>query len=339
MRFGLIVRLFRNAARIQRKRMILTVSAIAWGTISILLLLSFGEGLRRSLGRGRAGLGVGIAIVWNGETQKPFAGFPPGRPIRLVPEDVELLKSSIPEIAAASGEMRSFGIQLGYGGQVLNKRVTGVEPVYGELRNEVPEAGGRFIDPLDLQLKRRVIFLGNEVRDELFGDGVEAVGETITLNRVPFTVVGVLQKKLQMGAYGGPDASGTFIPLTTFEAVMGRRTLSNVVFKPTSPEHMEVAKSRFYEVLSSKYRFDPSDERALPIWDTLEGQKIIGNMMIGINIFLAIIGALTLIIGGVGVANIMFAAVSHRTREFGVQMALGARAPTSWAPSCWRPWY
>lgn len=323
-RLGLVFRLFRSAARIQRKRMVLTVSAIAWGTIAILLLLSFGEGLKRSLLRGRAGLGEGIAITWSGETQKAFAGFPPGRPIRLVPEDVGLLLANIPEIAAASGEMRTFGTQIGYGTKVLNKRVTGVEPIYGELRNEVPEPGGRFITPLDMENKRRAIFLGNEVRDELFGSA-PAVGETVTVNRVPFTVVGVLKKKLQMGAYGGPDASGTFIPLTTFQAVMGEEDLSNVVFKPVSPDLMDTAKERFYEVLGGKYRFDPTDERALPIWDTLEGQRIMSNMIVGINIFLGIIGGLTLIIGGVGVANIMYAAVAHRTREFGVQMALGAR--------------
>jgi putative ABC transport system permease protein len=103
---GVILRLFRNAAKIQRKRMTMTVMAITWGTISIVLLLSFGEGLRRSMTTGWAGLGSGICIIWPGETSKPFAGFPPGRDIRLVAEDVDLVVAAIDEIDAATGEMR-----------------------------------------------------------------------------------------------------------------------------------------------------------------------------------------------------------------------------------------
>src|SRR5690606_19974535 len=135
MRLGLILRLFRSAAKIQRKRMILTVTAIAWGTISIVLLLSFGEGLKESFSRGQRGLGEGIAIGWMGQTQKPWMGFPSGRPIRLVPEDVPLLLANVPEIVAASGEMRQWSVQVGHGDTVLNKRVTGVEPVWGAMRS------------------------------------------------------------------------------------------------------------------------------------------------------------------------------------------------------------
>jgi putative ABC transport system permease protein len=304
--------------------MLMTVSAIAWGTVAIVLLLSFGEGLKNALNKGRQGLGWGIAICWPGQTQKAFAGFPAGRQIRLLPEDVDVLLSNIPEIGKASGEMRTWGAQLSYGDKHLNKRLTGALPVWGELRSQVPAAGGRFINDLDQQLKRRVIFLGNEVKDDLFGDA-EAVGQTVYLNRVPFLVVGVLQKKLQMSAYGGPDASNSVIPLSTFEALLGRRYVSNIVFQPTSRELMPRAKKRFYEVLGARYRFDPEDERAIPIWDTAEDERLIGNMTLGIQIFLGIIGGLTLLIGGVGVANIMYAAVAHRTREIGIEMALGAR--------------
>ena len=324
MRMGLVFKLFRTAAKIQRKRMLLTISAIAWGTIAIVLLLSFGEGLKRALNAGRHGLGSGIAICWPGQTQMAFAGFPAGRQIRLLPEDVDLLLENVQEIGAASGEMRTWGAQLSYGDQHLNKRLTGALPVWGELRSQVPAPGGRFINPLDQELKRRVIFLGNEIKGDLFGEA-EAVGQTVYLNRVPFTVVGVMQEKLQMGTYGGPDSSNSVIPLSTFEALLGRRYLSNIVFKPTSPELMPEAKRRFYQVLGARYRFAAEDERAIPIWDTTEGERIMGNMAIGIQIFLGIIGGLTLLIGGVGVANIMYAAVAHRTREIGIEMALGAR--------------
>jgi putative ABC transport system permease protein len=324
MRLGVILRLFRSAAHIQRKRMILTVTAIAWGTISIVLLLSFGEGLKESFMRGQRGLGEGIAVGWMGQTQKPWQGFPPGRTISLAPEDVPLLLANVPEIVAASGEMRQWSVQFTYGETSLNKRVTGVEPVWGALRSQVPAPGGRFLNELDQRLKRRVIFLGNEVKDELFGP-VDPVGKVVEINRVPFLVVGVLQKKLQMGAYGGPDSQNSVIPLSTFQATFGQRRLANVVFKPESPELMPRAKQRYLEVMAGRYRFDPTDERALPIWDTAEGQAMLGKIMIGIELFLGLVGALTLLIGGVGVANIMYAAVTSRTKEIGILMAMGAR--------------
>jgi len=320
----LIVRLFHSAAKIQRKRMILTVTAIAWGTIAIILLLSFGEGLKRSMDQGRRGLGDSLVILWMGETEKAYAGLPAGRPIRLVPDDVELVLKSVPEIASASGEMHNWNVQLVNDRKALNKRVVGVHPAYGELRTSYPQPGGRYIDQLDQRLKRRVVFLGNELAKDLFGTE-DVVGKTLLVADMPFTVIGVIQKKRQMGMYGGPDSDRATIPLSTFEAMFGRRYLSNFVYKPVSTEIAPVAKRRLMEVLGAKYRFDSADTRALHFWDTIENTKVFSKMMIGIEIFLGVIGALTMIIGGVGVANIMFAAVTHRTREIGVQMALGAR--------------
>ena len=320
----LIVRLFHSAAKIQRKRMILTVTAIAWGTIAIILLLSFGEGLKRSMDQGRRGLGDSLVILWMGETEKAYAGLPAGRPIRLVPDDVELVLKSVPEITSASGEMHNWNVQLVNGRKALNKRVVGVHPAYGELRTSYPQPGGRYIDELDQRLKRRVVFLGNELAKDLFGTE-DVVGKTLLVADMPFTVIGVIQKKRQMGMYGGPDSDRATIPLSTFEAMFGRRYLSNFIYKPVSTEIAPVAKRRLMEVLGTKYRFDPADTRALYFWDTIENTKVFSKMMIGIELFLGVIGALTMIIGGVGVANIMFAAVTHRTREIGVQMALGAR--------------
>ncbi len=318
-----IGKLFHSAARVQRKRMTMTVAAIAWGTVSIVLLLSFGEGLKRSMSAGWAGLGTGIAVIWPGETSKPFGGFPPGREIKLVPEDVDLVVAGVDEITAATGEMRT-NQQLVWGRTSLNKQLLGVHVSYGELRNHMARAGGRFLDDLDLAGKRRVVFLGDELAKELFGDH-EPVGETILVNQSPFTVIGVMQTKKQMGMYGGPDANHAVIPLTTFQAMYGRRYLSNLVFKASAPELMGVAKRRFNEVLGAKYKFDPVDERAMYVWDTVKTQGTGRKIMLGIELFLGIIGGLTLLIGGVGVANIMYAVVKHRTREIAIQMAIGAR--------------
>jgi len=321
---GLIAKLFRSAAKIQRKRMLLTVMAIAWGTISIVLLLSFGEGLKRSLVEGSSGMGVGLLIVWPGQTTIPFAGLPQGRQIRLLPEDVELLERNITELDAAAGELIDWNLQLVHGRNAFNKRVVGSLPIFGDMRNMQPQSGGRFLDALDEQLKRRVIFLGDTLAKDLFG-GTSPVGEAVLVNKVPFTVIGVMQPNKQNNTYYGPDADAAAMPMSTFQLLTGKRYLNDLVLRPRAPELMPTFKRRMNEVLGARYRFDPTDTRALGTWDTVESQKTMRNVMLGIQGFLGIIGALTLLIGGVGVANIMYAAVKHRTKEIGVQMALGAR--------------
>ncbi len=311
MNLAVIWRLFRATASRQRRRLILTISAIAWGTVSIVLLLSFGQGMRTALTAGQKGLGEGIAIIWPGQTQKPFGGFAPGRAIRPTSDDIELLRVGAPEIGAVAGEMRTWESQLVRGDVVINNRLTGADATWGELRNQIPKPGGRFINPLDVAAKRRVIFLGGEVAGKLFGSD-DPIGQQLLVDNTPFTVVGVLADKLQMGTYGGPDASNTVIPITTFEAIKGRRRLSNIVFRAASPELHEAAKDRFYELMSNRFRFDPSDRRALGMWDTRQSQATMANVGRGIELFLGIVGALTLIVGGVGVANIMFASVTQR---------------------------
>ena len=136
----------------------------------------------------------------------------------------------------------------------------------------------------------------------------------------------MLAEKLQMGAYGGPDEDHGVIPITTFKTQWGRERLSNLVVQADRPENMPAVLAGVLEVLGAKYGFDPDDERALPTWDTVEGQKIMSNMLLGIQLFLGVIGALTLFVGGIGVANIMYAVVKERTKEIGVKMALGARS-------------
>ncbi len=123
----------------------------------------------------------------------------------------------------------------------------------------------------------------------------------------------------------GPDENGAVIPITTFSAQFGRQRLTNIVFKARTAEECRLPANNSTCALAAKYRFDPTDEQVTGLWDTVEGAKIMGNIMIGLQAFLGIIGALTLLIGGIGVANIMYAVVKEKTREIGVQMAVGAR--------------
>jgi putative ABC transport system permease protein len=321
----LVFQLFLRSSRVQKKRAILTVAAIAWGSLSLVLLLAFGEGMKRQLTLAQAGLGRNIAVLWPGETTLPWEGMPAGRPIRPRFEDIELVAQRVQNLAAVTGEMTNWRAPLTYGRTTINGRVTGVSLAYGEMRNHIPESGGRFLNVLDDKLRRRVIFLGDALAEDLFGEE-EPVGRTLLMDNAPYTVVGVLKEKLQMGAYGGPDESHAVVPITTFKAQFGREWLTNLVVEADRPENMPRVLRQVREVLGAKYGFDPEDERVLPTWDTVESSKIMQNMLIGIQLFLGIIGALTLFVGGIGVANIMYAVVKERTKEIGVKMALGARS-------------
>ncbi|MFN2443919.1 MAG: ABC transporter permease [Thermoanaerobaculia bacterium] len=319
-----IFQMFAQSAQIQKKRAYLTIAAIAWGTVAILLLLAFGEGLKLQLGKNRRAMGENIAVLWMGETSKPWKGMPPGRPVRLQLDDVRYLENRMPELSAVIGEMVSWRTALAYGKKTVNGRVNGVSWEYGEVRKHYPQAGGRFLTPADEQNRRRVVFLGNEMAEDIFGDE-DPVGKTMLINNAPYTVIGVMQYKRQMGSYGGPDGDHAVVPITTFKAQFGRERLNNLLIQVSEPDDMKGALRRLNEIFGAKYGYDPTDERVFPTWDTVESSKVMTNMTLGIQIFLGIIGALTLLIGGVGVANIMYAVVKERTREIGVKMALGSR--------------
>ncbi|HEY8182712.1 MAG TPA: ABC transporter permease [Thermoanaerobaculia bacterium] len=319
-----ILNLFASSSRLQKKRAYLTIAAIAWGTVAILLLLAFGEGLKRQMDKNRRSTGENLAVMWPDVTTKPWKGLPAGRPIRLRMDDLAFIRARMPELKAVHGEIVSWRTAITYGRKTVNGRVIGTNYVYGEDRKHYPQAGGRFFGPEDEINRRRVVFIGNEMAKDIFGDE-QPVGKTLLVNNAPYTVIGVMQKKTQMGMYGGPDSNHAVIPITTFRAQFGRERLNNLVIETERPEDMKPALKKLNEVLGPKYGYDPTDDRALATWDMVKSSQTTSNILIGIQIFLGIVGALTLLIGGVGVANIMYAVVKERTREIGVKMALGAR--------------
>ena len=320
----LIFRLFLRDLKKQRKRITLTLMAIVWGTISIVMLLAFGEGMKRSLNKAQHGMGKDIVVMWGGQTSIPYQGLGKGRRIHFVDEDIELLKKKVPEIEAAGGEYNRWGVSITHKNNTVSERVNGVYPCYEEMRAHYPQAGGRFANDLDMQHRRRVVFLGSKLKERLFGKE-DAVGQTIVMNNIPFVVIGVMIEKMQMGMYNGPDEDKATIPAATFEAIWGQKYLQNIVYQPRDASQIEEVKKKVSKVMGGKYKFDPEDKEALWLWDVIEGQKIFNKVLTGFQIFLGIIGGMTLLIAGVGVANIMYVAVKERTREIGIKMAMGAK--------------
>jgi putative ABC transport system permease protein len=309
--------------RAQKLRTMLTVFGIVWGTVTIVVLLAFGQGFKKQLTVNMHGIGESISIMFPGSTTKAFEGFGVGRPIRLTEDDAWLLQQQVKDIRRISPEYIGWESKARLGDNIVNTLVSGVYPIYAEMRNIIPEAGGRFINDLDIKERKRVVLLGNEVKRLVFGE-TDPIGRTVLIGEVPYTVIGVMQKKTQNSSYQRRDQDRVFIPATTFTSVYGVYYLSNIIFQPVDPRRSEETIQRVREVLGKKHKFDPTDKDAVWIWDTAAFDKFIFYFFLGFNIFMGLIGSFTLAVGGIGLANIMFIVVQERTKEIGIRRAVGA---------------
>ena len=310
--------------RAQKLRTFLTIFGIVWGTVAIVVLLAFGSGFKKQMSINMHGIGESIAIMFPGSTTKPFEGFGVGRPIRLTEDDARLLATFVPEIDKISPEYSSSDYPVHVGENRINTSAAGVYPIYSEMRNIIPEPGGRFINDLDMRDRKRVIILGDEVKRLLFGESV-ALGKLVYLGEVPFIVIGVMQKKTQNSSYNRRDQDRVFMPASTFSSLYGVTNVNNIIYIPKDPRRSEEVNEKVREVLGKRYKFDPADKDAVWIWDTAEFDKFLFYFFLAFNIFLGLIGSFTLAVGGIGVANIMYIVVQERIKEIGVKRAVGAR--------------
>ncbi len=318
------LRQFLRDARTQRLRTLLTLFGIVWGTAAVTLLLAFGRGLHAQVLKSQKGLGDNIVIAWPSRTSKVWQGLPKGREINVTEDDIAMLRREVPELKAISGEFQNNRVKMKVGRKVLVPQTHGISPEFGLIRNMIPEPGGRYVNDIDADDKRRVVFLGDQLAIDLFGKE-NPVGKVVHLDGVPFLVVGVMEKKDQDSSYSGRDKDKAIIPSSTFQTMYNKRYVDDFVFQPTSADAVGQVKDGVVATLAHKYRFDPEDKEAVGMWDTVEGLKFLDTFFLAFRIFLGVVGALTLVVGGIGVSNIMNVVVEERTREIGIKMALGAR--------------
>ena len=201
--------------------------------------------------------------------------------------------------------------------------VRGVCPEYGEMRNEVPSEG-RWINAEDELERRRVIFLGGRLKEKLFS-GRPAVGETVQVAGVRFTVIGVMARKIQLSNYFSSDDESSWIPYSTAGDLWNTRYAAVMVFEPIAPQFEKKAMGQVLAAVATRQNFSPTDPKAFQMFGRDEFRPVIDALTIGLQVLLTFIGTLTLGIGGVGVMNIMLVSVDERIREIGLRRALGAR--------------
>jgi len=304
-------------------RTFLTMLGIVWGIATVTLLIAYGSSFRNILVSGFNAFGKSVVICWPQQTSEQPGGERAGKKVQFEKADIDMVKATAPLVKYACLEtVRRPGIA--YGDRMVGTAaIRGVCPEYGEMRNEVPSEG-RWIDATDEMERRRVIFLGGRLREQLFS-GRPAVGETVTVGGVRFTVIGVMQRKIQMSNYFSSDDESAWIPYSAAGDLWNTRYAAVMVFSPIAPQFEKKAMSQVLAAVATRQQFSPTDPKAIQMFGRDEFRPVIDAITIGLEVLLTFIGALTLGIGGVGVMNIMLVSVEERIREIGLRRALGAK--------------
>jgi len=305
-----------------RLRSGLTMLGIAWGLVTVVLLLSYGKSLGQEVMNGFLGLGDNVIMVWGGQTSMQAGGERAGQRVKFRDGDTEAVRDTVPFLRAVSSETDD-AFSFKYGAKVVNIQSKAIEYPYGEMRRLKVE-NGRYFEPADFTDHRQVVIFGAHAAQKLF-NGFPPVGESVNIEGHVFQVIGVLQNKIQDSSNNGPDNENAFIPFDMMRLLRNQRDPDSIVFQPISGDMHIKAIQAVRAVLAQRHHFDPKDDKAIGAWDTVADSAEIMQFSTALELLLGIIGAMTLGVGGVGVMNIMLVSVTERTREIGLLKALGAR--------------
>jgi putative ABC transport system permease protein len=310
-------------------RSFLTMAGIAWGVASIVLIVAMGDGFKEGQRDRTRQLGENIVIVFEGQTEKQAGGRRAGRRIRLNYDDVRDIRTECFRVKVAVGELQNGvrAVSPFYNGRF---GALGVEALYAKIRN-IPIARGRFLNDEDNTGATRVAVLGDNVRQQLFGNRPVFPGISVALNGLPFRIVGLMPAKTQNSSYNGMDSDKIYIPYSTMARDMPPGDpnfqpggINDLIYVPAALDNWKEARDQVKRILARNHHFDPEDKGAVYIWDTVEDAQLVDNIFTSMTFFLGAIAAVTLTLGGVGVMNIMLVSVAERTHEIGLRKAVGA---------------
>ena len=302
-----------------RRRSALTMLGMAWGIATVVILLAYGAGFERAIMYFFSQFGANMIGVFPGRTSLQAGGAKAGAQVRLTADDLDALKTEVPLIKRIAAFVDKPST-VAHDERSAASTVSGVDPLFQEIRNMNAE-DGRLLNDEDQQQHAQFVVIGHQLKQKLFS-GQPAVGETVRINGIPFTVAGVLRRKV--GDDDQNENMRALVPMSTMSALTDIRYFDGIFLEYEGPNNEKVEKA-VRQSLATHHNFDPKDKRAVQIWNLMQDISEFSVVTTGIKILLAFIGTLTLGIGGIGLMNIMLVSVTQRTREIGVEKALGAR--------------
>jgi putative ABC transport system permease protein len=317
--------------RAHKMRTFLTMFGIVWGIASVIILVGLGRGFVVDQKKHMETLGKDLVIVWGGRTSTQVGGRAAGREIRLNVDDAKLIRDECYLIKNVSPELRRTIPEVSQFNSA-NRGVVGMWPSYQDFRS-LKISEGRLITDDDERDGNRVVVLGSKAYRQLF-PGQPAIGATVLVKSLPYSVIGILEEKKQNSNYSGPDNDYLFAPYSAVSrdfpppekpgAGITRGYLDDIVFEVADPEEHEAAVTQVRRAIARVRHFDATDKDALFIWDTMDGAKQLAKIFGVVTIFFGCVAIVTLCLGGIGVMNIMLVSVTERTREIGTRKAMGA---------------
>ena len=307
-----------NALKHNRRRSILTMLGMAWGIATVVLLLAYGAGFERGLWVAFRSWGTNLVFLFPGRTSLQAGGTKAGSQIKLTVNDLDYLQAEVPLLKRISPEAFKQS-PVAYGTRSGSYGISGVYPYYSRMRRMEVEDGTFFTD-LDENTRTRVAVLGADVKKKLFS-GQDALGQKVRIEGISYEVIGVLKHVIQNG---DENMNGkVYIPFSAMSDLTNTYYLSSIAMEYEGNNEKVTEAAR--RSMAFHHDFDPKDKRAVFVFDVFADLLDLRVITTGIKILLGFIGLLTLGIGGVGLMNIMLVSVTQRTREIGVEKALGAR--------------
>jgi len=308
-----------GAMRHDLRKTVLTMLGMAWGIATVVLLLAYGEGFGRAIQNIFESFGATAIGIFPGRTSQQAGGNKAGVQVRFTDADVELLRNVIP-LARHISRTSFMDATVQNGSRSFSFPITGADPAIQYIWNLNMESG-RFIDDGDNFSHGHFVAISSEAKDKLFS-GMPAIGETIRINGISFQVVGVLQARMQEG--DNDINRVVYVPFNSMDVLQDNYYVGGLWLDSQGLDHQKLAKT-VRDAWALAHGFKPNDERAVFVFDAQKQLSQFNIITLGLKILLAFIGTITLGIGGVGVMNIMLVSVTQRTREIGVEKALGAR--------------
>jgi putative ABC transport system permease protein len=309
-----------GTVRRNKLRTALTGLAVAWGIFMLVALLAFGKGLHNNVVYELRDDAVNSIWINPGQTSKPWQGHQPGRFIQFTNEDYDLIKR-VPGVDKITSRYFPPANTVARGAKTTSFDIRSVHPDHLYLENTVM-IRGRYLSDLDIANRTKVAVIGDAVRDFLFAPDEEPIGQWIAIGGIQFQVVGVFHDE---GGEG--ERKKIFIPITTAQMAFGGANQVNMIMFTVGSASLDesmVIDRKVRALLAERHNFDPEDKRALRMWNNLERYNDIAKIILMIQLFVWVVGGLTILAGIVGVSNIMLIAVKERTREIGIRKALGA---------------